>query len=97
MQGRREQEYPTLAAQNADDPGVDNTGLPEPQKGEVKITATTDRDLHLGDERVIHGNGHGMLGEMNPDTGALFERPQQAMVTRDLADALVKAGKASRA
>lgn len=81
MQERREEEYPELAAQNSDEEGVDNTGLPEPQEGKVTIEATTPADLHLGDERVIYGNG---------EDGT--DRPKTAKVTKELADALVKAG-----
>ncbi len=86
MQERREEEYPTLSAQNADEPGVDNTGQPEAQEGPVKIEATTRSDLHLGDERVIYGDG---------EDGT--DRPKTAKVTKEVADALVKAGLAKRA
>lgn len=85
MQERREEEYPELAAQNADEEGVDNTGLPEPQEGPVKIEATC-REVHLGDERVIYGDG---------EDGT--DRPKTAKVTKEIAKQLVDAGQAKRA
>lgn len=86
MQERREEEYPALSAQNADEDGVDNTGMPEAQEGKIKIEATCPADVHLGDGRVIYGDGHGEDGD----------RPKVAKVTKDIADALVKSGQAKR-
>lgn len=84
MQERREEEYPELSAQNADEEGVDNTGLPEPQEGPVKIEATC-REVHLGDERVIYGDG---------EDGT--DRPKTAKVSKEIAKQLVDAGQAKR-
>lgn len=84
MQERREEEYPALAAQNADEEGVDNTGLPEPQEGPVKIEATC-REVHLGDERVIYGDG---------EDGT--DRPKTAKVSKEIAKQLIDAGQAKR-
>lgn len=86
MQAKREEEYPSLAAPNADEPGVDNTGQPEPQEGPVKIEATC-REVHLGDERVIYGDGEGEDDE----------RPKVAKVTKEVAKQLIDAGQAKRA
>lgn len=85
-----------MAAQNADEPNTDNTGMQQAQIGDVTITAQTDNDLHLGDGRVIYGRGNGMIGEIDPDTGDTFAFPQKAKVTKDVADDLVRQKKAKR-
>lgn len=97
MQERRAQEYPSLAAQNADQDGVDNTGRQQAEVGDVMIQATTDNDLHLGDGRILHGRGEGVFGETDPSEGAPWRFPQKARVTKEIADILVAGHKAKRA
>jgi hypothetical protein len=85
-----------MAAQNADEAKTNAAGLPEAQEGNVKIEATTKADLHLGDDRVIWGDGDGLHGDTDAETGEAYAYPNQAMVTKEVADALVKAKKAKR-
>lgn len=81
-----------MSATNADEPNTDNTGRHQvqPAKHRVKIEAIVPGDLHLGDERVIHGDGDGHHEEQ-------AMKPKTAMVDPDTAEALVKAKKAKRA
>ena len=80
-----------MSAQNADEARTTNAGLPEPQTGRVTIEATTREDLHLGDDRVIYGDGEGVHGETDKETGEAYAKPNRAKVTGELADQLVKA------
>ena len=83
-----------MAALNADEDNTTNAGLPEPQVGSVTIEAATKDDLHLGDDRVIYGRGNGLHGDIDPDTREPFAYPSRAKVTKEVADALVKAEQA---
>ena len=87
-----------MSALNADEPKTDNAGLPEAQVGRVTIEATAKDDVHLGDERVIYGHStaNGMHGDIDPDTNEVFAAPNRAKVTKEVADALVKAKQAKR-
>ena len=97
MQERRAKEYPALAAQNADQDGVDNTGRQQAEVGDVMIQAITDNDLHLGDGRILHGRGEGVFGETDPSENVPWRFPQKARVTKEVADILVAAHKAKHA
>lgn len=79
-----------MSAPNADEPNTDNTGRQTNTDGAVKVEATGNADVHLGDGRVIHGNGDG-----HHEDGA--GKPKSAMVTPEVAEVLVKLGKAKRA
>lgn len=85
-----------MAAKNAEDDGVNNVGMPEPSTGRIAIEAV-GADVHLGDERVIYGDGRGEHGKTDPNTGEPYAKPKSAHVDADTANALVKMGKAKRA